>query len=289
MVDPCKVKLFESCIEAPFQLTLQLFVVMSGKWPRPIAILSMVASLMSIVLNVLIGNEFGNSMDMCSMIMLRIKLIPMVLVSTLFRSLSLVTMAIYLRLYALVPIAVMFIVQIGIANKFRFAQKDLRYWGKISMFLLIEYKIMSLISGQIFQVGGKATTTTNIHQKMQKSRIMLFLVDSLFTLLVYGLGLVAVMVLWENTNLLSENLSPCAFDIMKYNVNMICGTLIGLGFISCIFCYLYRFIEPTYIKAKNQDLRSGKEPLFRTAISRAPQIRHAFKNTHFVAQTSTQI
>merc|ERR1712062_878898 len=93
---PDHIKLVEACLEAPFQLSLQIFVILAGIRPGLLQIISMVASLMSIVLNSLNGNEFGKTLPFKSMIMFRLTVSPLFILSTLYRTFSVVIMATFI-------------------------------------------------------------------------------------------------------------------------------------------------------------------------------------------------
>ena len=246
---PSKIKLLEACLEAPFQLILQMYVVVAGKTPSALIILSMMASMMSIASNLMIGNGFGNELNTYKMIVLRIKIAPMILATILFRCLSVVIFTTYLRLYSIIPILLMFSVQHFIFNYHiihhsenisavkRLVQKEhfLR-----DVFMEIEYKILALTSGQIIYPKSTVIEVVNV---ARRRRIKLLWVDSLCTLAVYGIFLMAIIFLWNATSLLKENPNECTSLILKENTEIICGSIIGLGVLSFGLSFIYRYID----------------------------------------------
>ena len=248
---PSKVKLLESCLEAPSQLILQMYVVVNGKTPSTLIILSMMASMLSIASNLMIGNGFGNELNTYKMIVLRIKVAPMIFTTLVFRCLSLVIFTTYLRLYSIIPIFLMFFVQYFIFN-----YRGVHYFENVStwqrlfskehflrdLFIDIEYKILALTSGQIVypMQMSKVAEVVNV---ARWRRIKLLWVDTICTFAVYGAFLIAIIFLWSNTSILIENPNICTLEIVKENTEIICSSILGLGVCSCILSFIYRYID----------------------------------------------
>ena len=55
----------------------------------------------------------------------------------------------------------------------------------------------------------------------------------------HGIILIIIIILWETTSLLDQNLSTCTFPIVKNNVSYICGIVLILGGLNCLMTYLF--------------------------------------------------
>ena len=248
---PSKVKLLESCLEAPSQLILQMYVVVNGKTPSILIILSMMASMLSIASNSMIGNGFGNELNTYKMIVLRIKIAPMIFSTLVFRCLSLVIFTTYLRLYSIIPILLMFFVQYFIFNYLSIHYfENVSAWQRLfskehflrDLFIDIEYKILALTSGQIVY-PMQMSNVIEVVNVARWRRIKLLWYDTICTFAVYGTFLIAIIFLWSSTSLLIENPNICTFEIVKENTEIICGSILGLGVCSCILSFIYRYID----------------------------------------------
>jgi len=100
---------------------------------------------------------------------------------------------------------------------------------------------MAVISGPVIQIKSEQREGS----LMERRRVLF--IDGLSTLLIYGLGLMVVIYLWEYTSLLNENLSPCTSNLVGENVSIICLMTIGLGVLNCAFSYIFRYLEEWWL------------------------------------------
>ena len=115
--------------------------------------MSMSASLTSIIYNVEVGNGFIHltpGVNITTMVINGMKMMPMIFISTTFRTFSLVLMSSYLRQYAVIPILVMIIIQTIMT---RWILRDTK---NLADFLLsfAPYAIISLVSCPILPPSG---------------------------------------------------------------------------------------------------------------------------------------
>ena len=164
-----------------------------------------------------------------------IKMMPIIFISTTFRTFSLVLMYSCLRYYAVIPILVTAIIQTFMAKKILDSIDSTRF--KDFVLLFVPYAIISLGSGPILS----PTYNENEEQKreLNKQRKRWFFYDSMTTLIVYGTSILVIIVLWETTSYLQQNLSICAFDAEKQNMFPVAGCLLGLGFCHCAISFIY--------------------------------------------------
>ena len=158
------------------------------------------------------NGTFASSSSICTMIMDGLKIFPMVLTSTTFRTFSVVIIASFLRWYSLCPILLMLIVQVIMVKKLIRRNSYTREF--VASFA--PYGIMALISGTILSptVNDGEDETRLLNQKRKAWRLF----DSISTFVVYAIALSIIMILWETTTALNKNLSLCAFNVVKNNV-----------------------------------------------------------------------
>ena len=182
----------------------------------------------------------------CSAILYKIKMIPMIFTSILFRCLSFVAMATFLRIYSIFPVVLIWFVTHNTLQKVIF-QKSFFFnlcKGGIAIINNIPGEIISLTVGPILLPGRKFYYHKKDVTKEDKTGVDLrrrrwFFFDSIGSLILHGLTLITIMILWETTSLLQDNLSVCAFDLIKHNVTLFLGCILGLGVSNCIMTFLY--------------------------------------------------
>ena len=201
-----------------------------------IQVLSMCASLSSIILHVEVGNGFIRvqpGIRKRTVIINGMKMMPTIFISTTFRTFSLVLMSSCLRYYAAIPILVIVIIQTTLTKCILCDTKSLKEF----LMSFAPYAVMSLVSGPIL----KPSPNNEIDQKLNEQRKKWFLYDSIATLVVYGITLSVTIILWERTSLLQQNLSTCAFDFVVQNMTYIACLLQALGFchfLICLMCFM---------------------------------------------------
>ena len=158
------------------------------------------------------------------------KMVALILFSTIYRTFSLVIMAILIREYTVLPILMMIIVQSFLAKKI--VGKP----GSTGDFLLtfIPYGVMTLISGPILPPGKSESNQDLPETRFKRKRW--FFYDSIVTFLIYGLTLVIIgLIWWWSPILLEKNLNGCFIGVITGrvkgfdNVIIICGSLLGIG------------------------------------------------------------
>ena len=189
----------------------------------------MVSSLMSIIVNLEIGNGFGNDLPMYSKLVSMIKMIPVLLLSAMFKTSSLVIIMTYYRLYSIIPISIMFLAQIIIVHKVT-NPKALKTMAWKATIIQFPYMIMALVSGQILKPGPFNTNRRRKH---------LFLVDAISAFVINSLTLCSILIVGQFTPVLTNNLGICTLDVVKQNIELICGCIVTLGLLNCIVFYIF--------------------------------------------------
>jgi hypothetical protein len=190
----------------------------------------MVTSLMSIIVNLEIGNGFGDDLPMYSKLVCRIKMIPVLLLSTMFKTSSLVIIMTFYRMYSIIPISIMFLAQIIIVQKVR-NPKALKTMAWKATIIQLPYMTMALVSGQIFT---PSSFNTNTRKKY------LFLVDAISTFVISSLTLCSILIVGQFSPFLVNNIGICTLDVITNNIELICGCIIMLGLLNCIIFYIFR-------------------------------------------------
>ena len=170
----------------------------------------MVTSLMSILVNLEIGNGFGDDLPMCSKLAFRIKMIPVLLLSTMFKTSSLVIIMTFYRLYSIIPIFLMFLAQIIITHKVR-NPKALKTMAWKATILQLPYMAMALVSGQIL-------VPSSFNTNRRRKRV--FLVDAISAFVINSLTLCSILIVGEFTPILTNSLGICTLDVVKENTEL---------------------------------------------------------------------
>ena len=133
--------------------------------------LSMITSLLTIVVTLIIGNRIGQDLPMASQIIIRMKVVPILLSLAIFKTLSLVIILTYLRIYAIAPISIMFFSQIMIAMKVRKVPlvKAYKWSGALQQ---LPYMVMAIVSGQIFKPINKFDNSQSTYYKELRRRLL---------------------------------------------------------------------------------------------------------------------
>ena len=201
----------------------------------------MVTSLMSIVLHVEVGNGFIQTDNISSLnvstVFRGLKIAPLILISTIFRTFSLVIMATFLRMYAIIPMLLICIVQTVIA----ILVIGRREKGKSFLLLSVPYGIIALISGPILPIIKVSDEEyQDVNREQDQKRIKWFIYDSVAAFVTHSITLCTIFILLKKTSFLLENLSVCTLDVFKYNEPIIFGSLLGLGVIHFLTYLVFR-------------------------------------------------
>ena len=193
--------------------------------------LSMITSLLTIVVTLIIGNRIGQDLPMASQIIIRMKVVPILLSLAIFKTLSLVIILTYLRIYAIVPISIMFFSQIMIAMKVRKVPlvKAYKWSGALQQ---LPYMVMAIVSGQIFKPINKFDNSQSTYYKELRRRLLT--IDAIVMLIINGSTLLSIIILWKTTFLLHDNLGLCTLTILKENTVSVCAFVISFGLFNLI-------------------------------------------------------
>lgn len=207
--------------------------------------LSIIASVVSIILNVEAGNGFGEGLSTSSMILTRIKLMPLIFISIIFRCTSFVIMVTFIRGYSILPMTMIWLFA---HLAFQHVVSSTPFFGNIRTF----FKGLYSVPAEVMQVTvGPILLPSNIYYWHQDSiteedkadliykRKRLFFLDSVLAFLFHGVTLLTITLLWEHTTLLNDNLSACTFDFIRNNVPLFCDCVLFLGFFHCLTSFLY--------------------------------------------------
>ena len=217
-----------------------------------IQILSVIASIVSIVLNIIMANGFGNELDLklTDLILLRAKCVPMVFISMIFRCASFVMMATLFRAYAIIPIVFIWWISHNTEEKivdensffFNLCSQD-TYDIPLTLANAFQKFGDMLVGPTLWPIEKLYWDKENFSTEEKKDHDMLrkkcWLFDAISTLLSHGIVLIIIIVLWETTTILDQNLSICAFPFIKDNISIICGIIIILGTLNCLMSFLY--------------------------------------------------
>ena len=214
-----------------------------------IQILSLIASVVSVTLNLILGNGMGGELDlkMFDIICLRVKCTPMVFISILFRCLSFVMMATLLRVYSIFPIIWIWWISQSTVQKAVFERAFCSNFCKREL-AGIQFKGFGIIGGTLvgptlkpierfFWYEDGFDTKQKIEHDMKRKRY--WLLNAITSFLSHGTVSIALIILWETTSTLNQNLSWCTFPMVKENISIICGMVIALGATNCLTSYLF--------------------------------------------------
>ena len=238
----------------------------------------MVASIASIMLNMIILNGFGAELDLktVELIILRFKIAPAIFISMIFRCSSFVMMTTLLRFYSAFPILLIMLMYHYIRrtrNKL-YENKALRFldlckspYTKTSKTIsknkkrknnqrkqplyyivrLLDHSAQVLTGSVLVEIQRYAwyiidrNFTEQEKKNHDKDRRTLYFFDSMISLVTHGLCMVILIILWEKTSVLDDNLGLCAFSWTKVNISVLCGVVIALGTINCLFSFIYYY------------------------------------------------
>lgn len=220
----------------------------------------------SIMLNVIMSNGFGAELDLQTfeLIILRFKIAPVIFISMIFRCSSFVMITTLLRFYSAFPVLL-----IWLMSRFIRKMRSKHYLNEESFSVdlwkcrltkksaSVPYTIIRLLehSGELltgpvlaeihryaWSVCDKAFIE-KVKKSHDMSRKQLFFFDATMSLATHGLCMVIIIILWENTSVLDDNLSVCAFSWTTANISVLCGAVIALGTINCLFSFIYYYFS----------------------------------------------
>ena len=181
------------------------------------------------------------------MVCLRLKCTPMVFISLSFRCLSFVMMATLLRVYLIVPIIWIWWISQSTRQKAIFEEEFCSNFCKRKL-AGIQFKSFGIIGGML--VGPTLTPIERflwyeenfdprqkIEHDMKRKRY--WLLNAITSFWSHGAVSIVLIILWETTSTLNQNLNKCTFPILKENIAIICGMIITLGATNCLTSYLF--------------------------------------------------
>ena len=171
------------------------------------------------------------------MIVVMTKIMPLFLTSTIFRVGSLVMMILFFRVYAIVPICIMVMVQNFITRRERLY--SLKGRQAEPWFAFLPFEMLAICCGPVHVKPTHMQLNVRRQFTNYQDKKDYFFLDALLTFIVYGLTLITITVLCEKTTLLSKHLNTCTFPILKNNVIVICSCLSTVGLVHCILTKLY--------------------------------------------------
>ena len=221
------------------------------------------------------SNGFGADLKMKSLnlIFIRLCLAPVIFVSVVFRCLSFVLIVLLLRLFSIIPI--LWILWISNNTRQKVGYKKSLFFNSCQAPLQWTVRFLFeqsgyLLTGPVLEeynrifwfrkekniedldkVSELRLSRANIITKMitghelykvdahEKKRTYLFLFDAISSFLSHGLVLIIIIILWEATPILDQNLKICTFPWIKSHISIICGGVISLSAINCLLCFFY--------------------------------------------------
>ena len=223
------------------------FIFASGK----IQMISIVASVMSIIFNQMMANGFGGELELTksNLIYVRAKCVFMIFTTLTFRCGSMVMMTTLLRWYSVFPIAWIWWMTYKTDQKL----KSNRPFASIQFQKVTELKVIldnvlekfgTLLVGAVVAPIEERYWMIETFYKVQKEnydleRKKMWMFDSITSFFCHAIILITIIVLWETTSVLDQNLNICTFPIIKNNISIICGMIMIPGLFSCLISYLY--------------------------------------------------
>ena len=212
----------------------------------------MCASVVSIIINLMLGNGFGGELDLKTfdLIFLKAKCVIMIFITMIFRCSSLVMMATMLRWYSIIPILLIGWISHN-TTQYVFHQNSFFF----NLCQKTKYSLFGSLSDVLKRAGFilvgprlnpierflwfHETFSNEEKKEHDMKRKKLWLIDSIISFVFHSIILIIIIVLWEKTSLFDQNLSVCTFPIIEKNISMICGIIMGVGLLSCLMPFLY--------------------------------------------------
>ena len=204
------------------------------------------------MLNVIMLNGFGEDLDLNSidLIRLRVKIMPMIFISTAFRCLSFTMIATLLRIYSIFPILWIFWISNSVAemtvfdNSFFFNLCNKKTKSLYNTLANILNGVAGILIGPVlFPIEKHYWFKNNFSQDEKREhdlkRKRYFLFDAGLSFVSHGVVLIIIVSLWETTALLNQNLSVCTYELFKNNITLLCCFIMILSLLNFLMTYLY--------------------------------------------------
>ena len=213
--------------------------------------ISISASLMSIIFNQMMANGFGGELEltMYDLISVRAKCVLMIFTTVTFRCGSLVMMTTLLRWYSIFPIVWIWWMTYRTDQKLKsnssFASIEFQKVTELKIILQNLLMLFGvLLVGAVLAPIEERYWMLETFYKVQKEnhdleRKKLWIFDSITSFLCHVIILIIIIVLWETTSVLDQNLSICTCSIIRNNISIICVMIMTSGLFSCLISYLY--------------------------------------------------
>ena len=184
------------------------------------------------------------------MIYLWIKLVPMILISLIFRCLSFVTMVTLLRFYSIFPVFVILLISYNTSQTIKYDQSlfynlcnedtDLRFAAFVNLIRAYGDTLVGPTLVPIEKLWWRQKYfSIEWKKKHDMKRKKIFLFDAITSFASHGLTMVIIIILWETTSVLDQNLSICTFPLVKNNVSLICGVIMSFSAVNCLLSYFF--------------------------------------------------
>ena len=173
----------------------------------------------------------------------------MIFTTLTFRCGSLVMMASLLRWYSIFPIVWILWMTYITDQKVKFDSSfDSIQFEKVTELKIILQRfltkfgvllvgaVLAPIEEQFWMLETLYKEQKDKHDLMRKK---MWIFDSIASFLCHAIILITIIILWETTSILDQNLSICTFPIVRNNVSIICGMIMTSGLFSCLMSYLY--------------------------------------------------
>ena len=198
------------------------------------------------------SNKFGGELELKTrdVIYLWMKLVPMILISLVVRCSSFVIMLTLLRTYSFIPIFVIWLISYNTLQAIKYDQSffynicnedtDLRFAAFVNLIRAYGDTLVGPTLVPIEKLWWRQKTF-GIEWKVKhdKKRKKIFLVDAITSFASHGTTMVIIIIFWETTSVLDQNLSICTFPLIKNNVSLICGVIISFSAVNCLLSYLF--------------------------------------------------
>ena len=204
------------------------------------------------MLNRFMSNNFGGELELktCDMIYLWLKLVPMILISLIARCLSFVTMVMLLKLYSIFPVFVIWLISYNTLQTIKYDQSffynlcnedtDLRFAAFVNLIRAYGDTLVGPTLVPIEKLWWRQKNfSVEWKMKHDMKRKKIFLVDAITSFASHGTTMAIIIILWETTSVLDQNLSICTFPLIKNNISLICGIIMSFSAANCLLSYLY--------------------------------------------------
>ena len=174
----------------------------------------------------------------------------MVFITMIFQCLSFVMMITLLRLYSIFPILWIWWMtenstpKVFYKNSFFFyccQEENFSFYAVIRNHFAIAGNL--LVGPALAPIEKKYWRVESFSEEQKREhdtkRKKYWLFNAITSFLYHATILIIIVVLWETTSVLDQNLSPCTFPVIKDYISIICGIIVALGMLSCLMPYVY--------------------------------------------------